>query len=134
MTSPAASTTEHHYTTGFCDACVAGSSGESPGDVNTNNGIGRKFYGDAERCTACDSTIRTLWWVLADIPLVPLGSYRHKAIEAERHSGFFVQSTSRGFIARRTRTHWSQIMTTWLVGFAGAAALGFVIWWFQWRD
>lgn len=133
MTDPAASTIERDFTTGFCDACVADSHADSPGNVNTNNGIGRKFYGNAERCAACDSSIRTLWWVLADIPMRPLGSYRYKAIEPEQHSGFFVQSTSHGFIARRTRTHWNQVLTTWVAGFAGAAALAFVIWWFQWR-
>ena len=133
MPSPEPSITEYNLATGFCDACVSSSSAESPGDVNTNNGIGRKFYGNAERCAACDSTVRTLWWVLADVPLVPRGSYRYKAIEAEQHSGFFVQSTSRGFVARRTRTHWNQVMATWVVGFAGAAVLAFVIWWFQWR-
>lgn len=129
----ATTVTNEASTRWFCDTCVRESSDESPGDVRTNNGIGRMFYGRAAECETCGSVVRTLWRVLADVPLIPVGSYRYKDVGPEEHSGFFVQSTSRGFIARRTRTHWNQVMATWLVGLAGAAALGFVIWWFQWR-
>lgn len=120
-------------TSRFCEACVHDSSDQSPGDVRTNNGVGRMFYGRADKCDTCGSVVRTLWRVVADIPLVPVASYRYKDVGPEEHSGFFVQSTSRGFFARRTRTHWNQVLTTWLVGLAGATALAFVIWWLHWR-
>lgn len=114
-------------TNAFCAACISASSDESPGDVNTNNGIGRKFYGGADRCPTCGSVARTLWFVVADVPLLPRGTYRYKNVSDETHEGFFVQSTSRGFIARRTATNWAQVASTWLIGIGLAVVFVFVV-------
>lgn len=113
--------------TTFCAECVAGSSDESPRDVSTNNGIGRKFYGAARRCRHCSSVIRTLWFVIADAPLIPRGSYRYLPVGGERLDGFFVQTTSQSFLARRTAWHWGQIGVTWLLGALGVAAFLIVV-------
>lgn len=110
----------------FCAACNSASTDQSPGDVNTNNGIGLKFYGGADRCPTCHSIARTLWFVVADVPLLPRGTYRYKNVSDETHEGFFVQSSSRRFIARRTATNWSQVGSTWAIGIIAAIALVFV--------
>ncbi|HUR00860.1 MAG TPA: hypothetical protein VM166_15530 [Gemmatimonadaceae bacterium] len=100
---------------GFCASCIAESSVDTPGDVNTYNGIGRKFYGGKAPCATCGSVLRTLWWTLIDIPVVPLGTYRYKTIAED---GIQMKR----FWARKTRTHWDQVVKTWLVGWLIAAA------------
>lgn len=111
----------------FCAGCISASTDASPGDVHTNNGIGRKFYGAADRCPVCDSVVRTLWFVVADVPLLPRGTYRYRNVSDETHEGFFVQSTSRGFIARRTAPNWNQVASTWAIGIVVAVVLVFVL-------
>jgi hypothetical protein len=91
----------------FCATCVAESTAETSGNVSTVNGIGRTFYGKAERCAACGSVVRTLWWTLASVPLIPRGSYRYLA---------HAKLGSARFWTRRTHTRWGQIWKTWLVG------------------
>lgn len=113
---------EQASSTPFCDQCISESSPQSPGQVNVHDGIGRKFYGRDAACSTCGSVVRTLWWVLIDIPVVPLGSYRYKTAGDEEHAGFFVQRTSQSFLARRTGTNWGQVAKTWAVGWAVAAA------------
>lgn len=115
----------------FCAECVAGSQEESPRDVSTNNGIGRKFYGGADRCGRCGSVVRTLWFVVADVPLVPRGSYRYLPVGAERLDGYFVQTASQSFLARRTGWQWSQIGITWLLGILGVAAFLLITAWIR---
>ena len=107
----------------FCARCRAESTDVGVGSVRTHNGIGRKFYGGANRCADCGSVVRTLWFVIADVPLVPRGSFRYLAVGGEEHSGFFVQQTSQSFLARRTRTHVGQVAATWAIGLAAAAAV-----------
>ena len=106
----------------FCERCAAESSDESPGSIRTVNGVGRKFYGSKAPCPDCGSSIRTLWYTFADIPLVPRGSYRYKAAE----KGFMNES----FWARKTRTHWDQVFKIWIVGLLAAVVLtSAIIWW-----
>ncbi len=94
---------------GFCEHCMAESTEDTPGDVSTVNGVGRKFYGGAKPCPNCGSVIRTLWWTLVDVPIIPRGSYRYKTI-TDNEIGM-----SR-FWTRRTKTQWDQILKTWTVG------------------
>src|SRR5207342_288239 len=89
--------------TGFCESCQAGSTSASPGGVSTVNGVGRKFYGGAEKCATCGSVVRVLWLVFVDIPLIPLGSYRYQQIEG---GGLSLRGR---FLARRTHTRWGQV-------------------------
>jgi len=107
---------EDFVAVGFCSNCRGESTDETPGNVSTTNGIGRKFYGSADPCAVCGSVVRTLWWTFIDVPIVPRGSYRYKTISDDeiRMSRFW---------ARRTRTHWDQIIKTWVVGFAIAVAV-----------
>jgi hypothetical protein len=101
----------------FCPHCVAESTDETPGDVSTLNGIGRKFYGAAAPCPECASVIRTLWWTLVELPVVPLGSYRYKTAE---QAGTRARFWCRKLPAR----HWPQIFKTWALGLAAAIVIG----------
>ena len=113
---------EEFVAEGFCEDCLAESTDETPGDVSTVNGCGRQFYGNARPCPKCGSVIKTLWWCMFELPLVPRGSYRYITVSSE---GF-----SSRFWSRRTAMEWGQVLKTWLVGFAIAAAVigGILIW------
>lgn len=112
---------EQILSTGFCQACADDSTAQSPGNISTINGIGRKFYGQAEKCAACGSVVRVLWLVFAYVPILPLGSYRFQMT-----GGGGWSSRSR-FLARKTRLRWPQVFAHWGVGLAlgavGAALL-----------
>ena len=110
----------------FCEKCLAVSTDKTPGDVSTMNGIGRKFYGAAEPCSTCGSVIRTLWFTLIDVPLIPLGSYRYKTATEEA-------DMSVRFWCRKTGWHWSQILLTWVLGLVIGAAVFGAIWFFSHR-
>src|ERR1700730_5141303 len=62
----------------FCEYCVAETTDETPGDISTLNGIGRQFYGSAAPCPECASVIRTLWWALVSVAVVPPVAYLYK--------------------------------------------------------
>jgi hypothetical protein len=92
----------------FCKDCLAGSSPGSLGNVWSFNGIGSKFYGNAERCRTCSSTVRILWFVILGFPILPQGTCRYRQIEGNSRRGRFV--------ARRTNTRPGQVLTHWLLG------------------
>jgi hypothetical protein len=100
----------------FCAQCVAETTDETPGDVSTLNGIGRQFYGSAAPCPECASVIRTLWWTLVSLPVVPLGSYRYKT--SEEHG-----TRARFWCRKLSARHWNQIFKTWALGIAAAIAV-----------
>jgi hypothetical protein len=101
----------------FCEHCVAETTDRTPGDVSTINGIGRKFYGSAAPCPECASVIRTLWWTVVEVPIVPLASYRYKTSEEG-------VSRSRFWCRELPARHWEQIWKTWAIGLvAGVAAV-----------
>lgn len=106
---------QKHIAEGFCEECIAESTDQTPGDISTTNGVGRKFYGGAKPCSTCGSVIRTLWWTCVDVPVMPRGSYRYKTIEDDD-----IQMSR--FWTRRTETQWSQILKTWLIGLLAVAA------------
>jgi hypothetical protein len=101
----------------FCEHCVAETSDKTPGDVSTINGIGRKFYGSAAPCPQCASVIRTLWWTLVEVPIVPLASYRYKTSQEG-------VNRSRFWCRQLPSRHWEQVWKTWAIGLvAGVAAI-----------
>src|ERR1700722_10620764 len=100
----------------FCEHCIAETSDETPGDVSTLNGIGRQFYGSAAPCPECASVIRTLWWTLVSLPVVPLASYRYKT--SEEHG-----TRARFWCRKLPARHWNQIFKTWVIGIAAAIAI-----------
>jgi hypothetical protein len=102
----------------FCPHCVAESSDQTPGNVSTTNGIGRKFYGNALPCAECGSVIRTLWWCFIDMPVIPLGSYRYQLAAGESPS--FLGMRSRFWARRLPEPYWPQIWPTWAVGIVAA--------------
>jgi len=64
--------------TGFCRACHAATTNESPGSTFTLNFVfGTRFLGWSSQCPKCESVVRWLWFWFV-IPLVPLGRYRIK--------------------------------------------------------
>jgi len=107
----------------FCGECQADSEARSPGGVSASNGIGRKFYGNADRCDNCGSVGRVLWVCIAHVPLIPLGSYRYLEAGGFERRGL---STSTRFLARRTPMRWGQVALHWCVGL-GAAVLAVVV-------
>jgi hypothetical protein len=103
---------------GFCYDCVAASSAETAGDMSTFNACGSMFYGNAEKCPKCGSTIRTAWAVFGAFPLLPTGSYRVRSFETENR-----------FLSRQVPVLWRQVLVTWAVGLAVlGAAIGFLYW------
>jgi len=100
----------------FCEHCVAETTDKTPGDVSTINGIGRKFYGSAAPCPECASVIRTLWWTVIEVPVVPLASYRYKTSEE-------AVSRSRFWCRKLPSPHWEQISKTWAIGLVAAVAV-----------
>jgi len=106
----------------FCAHCVAETSDQTPGNVSTLNGIGRKFYGGAQPCPECASVIRTLWWCVVDLPILPLGSYRYKtAREGVMREQYWCRQLS--------KRYWPQIWKTWRLGLVSAVlvAVGVVL-------
>ena len=101
---------------GFCSGCRSRSTEKTPGNISTTNGIGRKFYGNADRCSSCGSVVRTLWFTFIEMPVIPLGSYRYRAV---RINGRKMPK----FWARKTNTRWDQILMTWAVGIIVAAVV-----------
>jgi hypothetical protein len=99
----------------FCDRCRAESSDASTGSIATMNGVGRTLYGGADRCAACGSVVRTLWWVIFMVPIVPRGSYRCLAV------GDIYGSEH--FLSRRTAWRWGQVLGQWAIGLGLGAAL-----------
>ncbi len=66
--------------------------------------------------------IRTLWWTLVEIPLVPRASYRYKTSEEQG-------SRTRFWCRKLPARHWAQIWKTWALGVVAAVAIavGFYI-------
>lgn len=110
--------------TAFCAACRADNYFSRDEDtfldmmrlgteVSTTNGTGRMFYGDAEECRSCRSSVRVLWYTLAGLPVFPIGCYRYQALSSGRPAPNGL-GTVTPFVARRVKTRWTQIMIHWL--------------------
>jgi hypothetical protein len=61
---------------GFCTTCLERTSPRSSGGTFTFNGIGLMLYGRKDPCATCASVVKTLWFCVLFIPLVPFGKYR----------------------------------------------------------
>ena len=61
---------------GFCQSCLEATSSNYVGKMSTVNGCGTRFYGSADHCETCNSTIRTRYLTILWIPIIPLGRYR----------------------------------------------------------
>lgn len=103
----------------FCKECVAECTVGSPGDTSTTNGSGRMFYGDAEKCPRCGSSVRVLWFVITYIPFIPLATYRYKQVG---HT-----SSGKRFMAHETKRRWRQVLAHW-VPLLTLVALPLVTW------
>jgi hypothetical protein len=60
--------------------------------------------------------IRTLWWTVVEVPVVPLASYRYKTSEEG-------VSRSRFWCRKLPARHWAQIWKTWAIGLVAAVAV-----------
>jgi hypothetical protein len=73
---------------------------------------GRHYLNEADK--AADIQLRTKWFVLASIPLVPLASYRLKC--KQKSFGWFRWYTEQQ-IVNRVALNWNQILLTWIKTF-----------------
>lgn len=103
---------------GFCKKCHDESTPESPGNISSTNGTGTMFYGDARRCGDCGSVVRVHWVVFCHLPIIPLGTYRYRALSGD---GAFSVRTQ--FVARRTQQSSEQIAMHYAVTVAVLVAL-----------
>jgi|SRR5882724_10340210 len=71
----------------FCQSCIDASTSESPGGTYTLNGVGTVIYGNSAKCPDCFSVVRKKWFCIIYIPIIPLGTYRIKAVTASRYLG-----------------------------------------------
>lgn len=79
---------------GFCPSCLGATLAESSGDLQMVNGCGSSFRGRREECPTCKSVIRTRYFCLFWIPIIPLGEYRVIYPSGRRFEG-------RSFLSRR---------------------------------
>lgn len=70
--------------------------------------FGRRYMNEEDR--NADIQIRTRWFALCWIPLVPIASYRFRCHSNARH-GF---SAGRQLVISRVRLDWTQVFLTWL--------------------
>jgi hypothetical protein len=63
-------------TPGFCKDCLDATTPKSPGSTYLYNGIGTRLLFAKDRCPTCHSVVQTKFFVLAIIPLIPLGRFR----------------------------------------------------------
>ena len=89
----------------FCARCTAASRAPGAPGISTNQGIGRMFWGRADKCDACGSAVRTLWWVFLLLPVLPRGSYRVIEFEEEAEDG----ESRTAFVSRRVSLRWPQV-------------------------
>ncbi len=92
---------------GFCKRCYDESSPHSPGNVSSTNGTGTMFYGGDRPCSQCGSEVRVHWFTLFGLPIIPLGTYRYRAI-----SGGGARTA---FIARKTQMNSMQVTFHYMV-------------------
>lgn len=63
---------------GFCEACLAQTTDESPGNLRQINGIGTSWgfdFGGKDKCPTCGSAVKTKWFCFI-FPLVPIDKFR----------------------------------------------------------
>jgi hypothetical protein len=114
----------HMQESGFCKQCVEGSSARSPGNISILYGFGRTFYGNADGCETCGSGVRVLWFAMSGLPLVPLGTYRVRALgEASWQDTWHGTRRTERFIARATRTRLPQVLLHFAAGLFAAAVV-----------
>jgi hypothetical protein len=93
-------------------------------------GIGVYFYGRnylSEADKAADIQIRTKWFVICCVPLVPIASYRFKCNESD--AGFLHWDAEQK-VVNRVPLNWNQIAITYLKTIAVTACLVAAFWLF----
>jgi hypothetical protein len=66
---------ETNVATQFCENCVACSLDKHAPSTYAHHFIGTRLFGGADRCAACGSVVKTLWFCFL-LPLIPFASYR----------------------------------------------------------
>ena len=84
---------------GFCAACRAQTTDESPGNTTVLNFMfGTRLIGHDDRCSACGSLLQTKWLQIV-LPIIPLGRYRVIYLEKGLISGRYVGRRLRDEVA-----------------------------------
>lgn len=111
----------------FCERCTGESSDETAGEVSEGVFFGRSFWLSAfgaRRCETCGSEVRTLWNVVAGVPLAPIASYRYKVAEGD------VEHRRWRFHSRRLpKLEGDQIRTTRIVSVLMLLIVAALIYW-----
>ena len=110
----------------FCEHCIAETSDETPGNIKMGNFFGKKFYGSDKPCPQCTSVVSTLWWTIAHLPIVPLGSYRYLKAEQQVRKELF-------WSRKLPALHWKQVWQTWALGLVAAVAIGIALYYYETR-
>jgi hypothetical protein len=90
--------------------------------------FGGRYLNDADR--SADIQIRTKWFTISGIPLVPIASYRFKCMS---HSGKWSSTSTQRGVIDRVSLDWAQVFMTWIktaVLIVGVGLLIVVISWF----
>lgn len=111
----------------FCERCTGESSDETAGEVSEGFFFGRSFWLSgfaARRCETCGSEVRTLWNVIAGVPLAPIASYRYKVAEGD------VEHRRWRFYSRRLpQLESGQVSTTRIVSLLMLLVVAALIYW-----
>jgi hypothetical protein len=75
----------------FCEACSVSTTDVSSGNMTRINGIGPSMIGAADRCAACRSVVRRVWFTVLFVPLIPFERYR------------VIRTSPTGYYSRRLR-------------------------------
>lgn len=99
--------------------------------METLNGLGVTLYGKKDINKSDASYTATKWFVIAFLPIIPLGSYRVKRGENSFGipEGKLLPGTSTDFYMEKIKLDWLQIIKTYLIGwFIGILFLS-ICWW-----
>jgi hypothetical protein len=71
--------------------------------------FGRRYFNEADR--SADIQVRTKWFTITGIPLIPIASYRFKHMG---HSGRWSSTRTRQGVIDRVSLDWAQVFMTWV--------------------
>jgi hypothetical protein len=89
----------------------------------TLNRVGTKYYGKRD-LGEDGSFVTTEWFVMIDIPIIPLGSFRVLPTGSSMNL-FFIKS--RDYRVQRVPLNWRQVINVYLVAIALLVTLFFVL-------
>jgi hypothetical protein len=89
--------------------------------------FGRHFLSQADR--EANIQVRTKWFTLGGLPLIPLSSYRFKCTGASKS---WFQSSTEQRVINRVPLNWTQVFMTWMKTAAIVIGVGLLIVGYSW--